>query len=426
MKRKVLFYALLATILGTVTSCSDDDGNNGGQTQQIGAYVVAAVGEGEDSGSYLLQTDEVNSGELSLSNGTESATPTVWWFHNNKYLYRLTYAQGEAGLGASFELDANGALKERNIGFKIDNRFTTYGSYNDYIITAAAQATSYTDAAGNYEQGVAFTLLDTEAQSKELKIISTENILGNGEYATVSGIVEVNDKIYTAICPLGVSEWGAANGAGEVRTTTAYPDSVWIAIYDNTNFENPKILRDNRLSYATSRFRSQYYKNIVSDDNNNVYVFSSSADANTTKKSGVIRIKSGTEVFDSSFYFDIETATGGRRMFNVWHISGNYFLLQIFTESDSTMDDAKRLYIFNTSGNGSLAQVTGLPDVSAIGSFGKTPLADDGKLYMPVTTTDDQRPAIYVINPSTAVASKGTIVTDAESISAVGKLIHSN
>lgn len=90
------------------------------------------------------------------------------------------------------------------------------------------------------------------------------------------------------------------------------------------------------------------------------------------------------------------------------------------------MDDAKRLYIFNTSGNGSLAQVTGLPDVSAIGSFGKTPLADDGKLYMPVTTTDDQRPAIYVINPSTAVASKGTIVTDAESISAVGKLIHSN
>jgi len=374
--------------------------------------------------TYLLQSDNVSEDEMTnAGNGVQATTPTVWWFHKNKYLYQLTYAQGDAGLGASFELDENGSLKERNIGFKIDERFTTYGSYGQYIITAAAKATSYTDEAGNFQQGIAFTILDTEAQSKQVKIISAENILGNGEYATISGIVEVNGKIYTAICPLGVSEWGAANGAGEVSASTAYPDSVWIAIYDNVNFENPKILRDDRLSYATSRYRSQYYKNIVADNNDNIYVFSSKADANSTKKSGVIRIKSGSESFDPNFYFDIETATGGRRLFNVWHITGNYFLLQIYTESDSTMEDAKRLYIFDASGNGSLAPVTGIPSIDVIGSFGKTPLAENGKFYMPVTTTDDQQPAIYIINPSTATATRGVVVTS-EGISAVGKLVH--
>ncbi|MDR3261099.1 MAG: DUF4374 domain-containing protein [Tannerella sp.] len=419
MKKRSLFYALSVMALGFTTACDKEE--NGSDPVQIGAYVIAATGE---NGSYLLQTDDAESANLSiLNNGVESATPTVWWFHGNKYLYQLTYAQGEAGLGASFELDENGKISERNIGFKIDDRFTTYGSYGKYIVTAAAKATSYADDAGNLQQGIAFTMLDTEAQSKEVTIISSENILGNGEYATISGIVDVNNKIYTAICPLGVSAWGSAHGAGDVSSATAYPDSVWIAIYDNVNFENPKILRDNRLSYATSRFRSQYYKNIVADEKSNVYVFSSSADANTTKKSGVIRIKAGTEVFDPSFYFDIETAAEGRRLFNVWHITGDYFLLQLFTESTSTSDDAKRLAIFNAAGNGTFAWIQGLPDVSVVGAFGKTPLADKGKFYMPVVTTDDQEPAIYVINPATATVTKGTVVT-ATGLSAIGKLIH--
>ncbi|MDR3339288.1 MAG: DUF4374 domain-containing protein [Candidatus Symbiothrix sp.] len=423
MKKRNLFYVLSVIALGFTTAC-DEKEIGGDDTAQIGAYVIAATGE---SGSYLLQTDDADSGNLSiLNNGVEAATPTVWWFHNNKYLYQLTYAQGEAGLGASFELDENGLIKERNIGFKIDDRFTTYGSYGKYIITAAAKATSYTDDAGNMQQGIAFTLLDTEAQSKEAKIISSENILGNGEYATVSGIVDVNNKIYTAICPLGVSAWGAAHGAGVVSSATAYPDSVWIAIYDNVNFENPKILRDNRLSYATSRFRSQYYKNIVADEKSNVYVFSSSADANTTKKSGVIRIKAGAEAFDPSFYFDIETAAEGRRLFNVWHITGDYFLLQLYTEATSTQEDAKRLAVFNAagnSGNGSFAWIQGLPAIDVVGTYGKTPLADKGKFYMPVVTTDDQEPAIYVIDPATATATKGTVIT-ATGVSSIGKLIY--
>lgn len=420
MKKNILFSLFAVLFCCVVSSCSDDDDNG---NPQVGAYIIATLGK-DTNFTYLLQSDNVSESEMSnIGNGVQALSPTVWWFHKSKYLYQLTYAQGDAGLGASFELDENGSLKERNIGFKIDDRFTTYGSYGKYIVTAAAKATSYKDEAGNFQQGVAFTILDTEAQSKAIKIISTENILGNGEYATISGIVEVNNKLYTAICPLGVSAWGAANGAGEENTSTAYPDSVWIAIYDGVNFENPKILRDNRLSYATSRFRSQYYKNIVADNNNNIYVFSSSADANTTKKSGVIRIKSGSEVFDPSFYFDIETATGGRRLFNVWHITGNYFMLQVYTEPDATMEDAKRLYIFDASGDGSLKRVEGIPDISIIGSFGKTPLAENGKFYMPITTLDDEQPAIYIINPATATATKGVVVSS-QGITAIGKLIH--
>jgi hypothetical protein len=425
MKRKSLFYVLPAIAL-CFAAC-DDDENKGG-TPQVGAYVIAANGE---NGTYLLQTDNVDNDNLTIENtGIESENATVWWFHANKYLYRLTYAQGEAGLGASFELNAEGTVRERNVGFKIDDRFTTYGSYGKYIITAAAKATSFKDDAGNFEQGIAFTILDTEAQSKAVKIISSENMLGNGEYTTVSGIVDVNNKIYTAICPIGVSAYGAARGVDTVRTTTIYPDSVWVAIYDNLDFENPKILRDDRLSYASSRYRSQYYSNIVSDAKGNVYVFSSCYDANSKKKSGVLRINSGTEVFDKDYYFDIEAASGGIHLFKVWHVTGDYFLLQMYTTSVvSPMGDSRRLAVFNASAK-TFTWVQGLPELDVIGSLGGaangpggTPLAENGKFYIPVTTIDDQQPAIYVINPATATATKGTVVTS-DAISAVGKLVY--
>jgi hypothetical protein len=417
--KKNVFFSLIAATAFSIASC--DKNNNTVEEKPEGTYIIAASSE---EAAYLLQHDRLDGGELTIVNsGLETESATAWIFHGSKYLYRLVYNQGNAGTGSSYVLNEEGVIRERGTRFEIVNRFTTYGPYGKYIVTAAAAATSMQDDAGNLQQGVVFTILDTEAETLSTKVISSENFLGNGEYVTFSGIVDVNDKLFTAVCPIGVSAYGVAQGAAaETRTTTDYPDSVWVAIYSDTRFENPKILRDNRLSYASSRYRSQYYSNIVPDDRGNVYVFSSSYDSRTTKKSGAIRIKAGTEEFDRDYYFDIETAAGGIHLFKVWHITGDYFLLQMYSdETVSVTGDTKKLAVINVASK-SLNWVTGLPAIDHIGSFGSTPCADNGLIYMPVVSVDDgNQPAVYVIDPATAVATRGTVVT-CNSIGAVGKL----
>jgi hypothetical protein len=292
---------------------------------------------------------------------------------------------------------------------------------------AAAVATDTKDAADNVAQGVTFTYIDTDAQTLSTKTIVTENFLGNGEYVTFSGAAEMDGKLFTAVCPIGVSAYGAANGAGEVHSGTAFPDSVWMAVFDNTDFTNPRIIRDNRLSYSATRFRSQYYTNIAADDGRNVYVFSSAYDATTTKPSGVLRIKAGTETFDPNFFFDIQAASGGHKVCKPYYITGDYFLLQMYTEPNATTSTssapiAQRLAIFDAA-NKTFRWVTGLPDVENIGSISKKLAVDKDLIYVPVVPVDAEgsQPAIYAVDPVTATATKGAVVT-CNSIAAIGKL----
>jgi hypothetical protein len=422
--RKKLILSSLAVICLFAVSCDDDD--KPGVEEPKGSFVIAASG-GE--ATVLLQTDDLKSGKMTIEgNGLEAESATEWEFHRNKYLYRLVYNQGNAGIGSSYAMNVNGVLEQRGYTFEIRSRFTTYGSCGEYIITAAAGATDTKDTAGNAAQGVTFTYINTEAQMLETKTIVTENFLGNGEYVTFSGIVEKDGKIYTAVCPLGVSDYGAENGAGEKHSGTLYPDSVWIAVFDNRTFTNPRIIRDNRLSYATTRFRSQFYTNLAMDDKQNLYVFSTAYESTTTKPSGVLRIKTGTETFDPNFFFDIQKASGGYKVCKPFHVTGDYFLLRMYTEPNSTAATssspiAQRLAIFDAA-NQTFRWVTGLPGVDEIGSLTKNFCADNGIIYVPIVPVDTEgsQPVIYVVDPVTATATKGKVVT-CESIAATGKLL---
>ena len=53
--------------------------------------------------------------------------------------------------------------------------------------------------------GVNFTLIDSDQQRYKTSTLVTEDLVGNGEYFTVSGFESIGDKVYTALCPLGFS-----------------------------------------------------------------------------------------------------------------------------------------------------------------------------------------------------------------------------
>ena len=107
---------------------------------------------------------------------------------------------------------------------------------------------------------------------------------------------------------------GSGSGAyekGELQWTQ-YPNEAWVAIYANEKFENPKLIKTDKISYACGRNRSQYYQTIWTADNGDVYVFSPSYAKTmtvevqkTTLPAGVVRIKANAEEFDPDYYCNL-------------------------------------------------------------------------------------------------------------------------
>ncbi|NDV45885.1 DUF4374 domain-containing protein [Paludibacter sp. 221] len=460
--KKVNFFGALTALfcIGMFAACDGDEPNNNNNNGSAGTtkYVVGAS---SSEAVYLLEAENLDTDDISITGaGEEAKTATAWVFHSGTYAYRLVYNQGNSGTGSSYILDANGNLKERSIAFEITNRFTTYGPYDKYVITGASGTTNNYDAADTEKAypkyGITFTYLNVETQMLNTKTIVTENLVDdNGEYYTVSGIADAGGKLYTALCPQGYSPYGVwknqekiselateagvepeslitqTEGKYNAISTTLHPNRVWMAIYDNVNFENPKIISDDRLSFATSRRQSQFYSTIEADENGNIYVFSAANAKNNAdphksdKPSGVLRIKAGTETFDKDYYYNIEELSGGRHLYRVYYISDGYFLLRMYAnpgESTANKNDTRRLAIFNAA-NGDFTWVNeGLPAQDIISDFGLFAYAENGLAYIPVVTTDGTDPAIYIIDPATAKAMKGITVNTATSVAAIGKL----
>ncbi|MDR1880075.1 MAG: DUF4374 domain-containing protein [Tannerellaceae bacterium] len=410
MRKKNIFQVILAaTFLTAISSCDDNKSDlpSPSEPTQPFQYVVVATSQ---NATYILQTDTITSGQLSIKgNGIETEPATAWVFYNGKYAYDLVYKQGDPAEVAAYELDTNGKLKRRLNTYQMPSRYTTYGYFGDYITTAL------TVTRKDGTPGLSFNLLDVNEQKITEKVIAGGNFTGNGETANLSGILEVGDKFFTGICTTP-----AVNAGGTAGKVTAYPDSVWVGIFDKDL--NYTILRDDRLSYATGRYRSSYNTNLAKDNKDNVYVFSSAYDSRTTKPSGALRIKKGETRFDPDYFFDIETLAKGRHLFKVWHITGDYFLLQMYNKPKQTSEAVWSVLAVVDVVKKTYREVTGLPAIDKITSIGSTPYAGDGIIAVPVVSKDEY-PHIYIIDPATAVATKGVEIV-ADGVAAVGKLTY--
>lgn len=457
MKTMNFFNRLAASTLFLLALVACNENNQPSTpTSDNGDYVIAAS---EDDANCLLSTNSIDSGLISIkNNGLVTESGTQWVFYNNQYLYRLVYNQGNAGVTSSYIRNAQGNLEERSKTYEI-KRFTTYGVCGDNIITISSGDGSkeLADANGYLPQVFLFSYLNVHEQTftTNSNTIMSENFLGNGEYVTLAGLLESNGKIYSVAVPMGLSQYGvkANNGAyviyedlvktesggqgsssyekGELQWTQ-YPNECWVSIFDDQSFENKKLIKTDKISYACGRNKSQYYQTIWAADNGDIYVFSPSyaktmtdPRQQTTLPAGVARIKAGSENFDDSYYCNIEALSNGKSFLRCWHITADYFLLLMYdrplTESGYA---AKELAIFKAE-EGTLNYVQGTPSADVVSGFGNTPYVENGFVYMPITTTDGNQPTIYKIDPQQATATKG-ITVNAEQISGIGKLTKQN
>lgn len=462
--RKICFLkgVLFAAAALSFAACSDSDNEVQGGAGDIDTrpYVIAATVTSSNSTTpILLNTSSLDEGTVSAQgNGLVTDAATQWVFKGNEYLYALSYNQGNAGLTRSYYMGNDYTLVQRSKEYAV-NRFTTYGIYDKYIITASTGngSADWVDENGYLPKTFLFSYLDTEAETytsnESKRDYLSENFLGNGEFVTLAGFQERNGKLFAAAVPMGLSQYGAAIDGGKwiregyeglVKTEdggsnsssykkgelqwTQYPDECWVAIYDNASLTNPTLIKSDKISYASGRFKSQYYQMIWATENGDIYVFSpsyaktmASPLQQTSKPAGVVRIKSGEEQFDESYYLNVENISGGRSFMRSWYIGDGNFLLQMYDEPftlGKSAPTALSLAVLNVT-NGTLVEVTGLPDT--LSALGKAPYMENGFAYMPVTTTDGY-PAIYKIDAANGVAVKGVVV-EVSTLDGVGKLI---
>ena len=140
--------AMLAAILPALalTACSDDKDEpaQGPDTPDTPAaeakFVFATTVQGSNGTTNVLLTGEsLDEGTITtVGNGLQNDGATQWVFYRD-YLYALTYNQGNAGTTRSYILNAQGEMEARNRTYKI-NRFSSYGAYDNNIITMSTGA----------------------------------------------------------------------------------------------------------------------------------------------------------------------------------------------------------------------------------------------------------------------------------------------
>lgn len=471
MKQNFFFKMMAASVLacGLFAACSDDDnpidnnGNGGGTPagETISRYVLATSSTVSGNESHTLVTSEtLTGGSVTVANnGLTNDGATQWLYFNDAYLYGLTYNQGNAGTTASFILNAGATVEKRAIEYSI-RRFTTYGTYDKYIMTTSTGdgPTEWADENGYVPQSFLISYIDVEAENYTTnntlqEVYLSENFLGNGEYVTLAGLEQQGDKLYSAAVPMGLSQYGCmqknedggykwvlpgnedliktesgGSGSGaydkDELQWTQYPNECWVAIFDDQTLTSKKLVKTDKISYAAGRFKSQYYQMVWAAGNGDVYVFSpsyaktmSDPRQQTTLPAGVVRIPAGASDFDD-YYCNIEAQSDGKSFLRVWPIADDYFLMLMYDRPFSqTGYAATELAIFKAEDQ-TLTYVTGMP--STVSSFGSIPYVEDGIAYVAVTVTDGN-PAIYVIDPQTASATKGVEV-DADQITGVGRL----
>lgn len=448
---RVMATALIPAV--ALTACSEDNEPISGADTGDGSgkFVLATTVSGSaGSQSVLVTGPSLDEGSLDVSAGLVNDGATQWVFYKN-FLYALTYNQGNAGTTRSYILGTDGRMQARDQTFTMKNRFSSYGTYDNDIIAMSTGAGPVKGENGYAPMTLLVTYLDVYNESMRNNDTSDgrysmENFLGNGEYVTLAGAEQSGSKLYCGAVPMGLSQYGVADGNGQwirnddevgdlsrlVHDTasgsgggsysagelvgTQYPNECWVAIYDNDDFLNPKLAKTTKISTPCGRYRSQYYQTVWAADNGDIYVFSASYSITMTDDSqktrlpaGVCRIKAGTTEFDDSYYCNIQEQTPGknRSFMRCWPAGGNRFLMVMYDRAlTEASPAATELAIFDADTK-KLTYVTGLPE--NVSSIGKTVYNQNGYVYIPVNV-ENEYPAIYAIRTSDATATKGVTV----------------
>ncbi|MGQ8869049.1 DUF4374 domain-containing protein [Myroides sp. TSA_177.3] len=427
MKKRVLSTVVLAFLVSafTLTSCSSDDNSKpgGGDDDEviddgdrepedlIGTKYI--LGASASKTNLLLEVDNLKEGSISVrGNGKTALGKNIYMFKDLR-AYVFEYRKGDPSGMQSWLLNKDLRLQENTL-VDLPNREEFIQPFGRFMISTTGGI-----ELENGKKGQAFNFINGVTGAIEFtSFVNVENIAEQGEYANFAGLEDIgNDRFVMAIEPFKIT----ANS--DQDNTSNFRDRAWLAIFKLDMSQAPEnrvvledVVKDDRMSFAVARYRSSRVSTIGKGASGDIYVFSPSAmisqekGAFSTKPSAVLKFDKNTLKFDSSYYFDLEAKSGGHKVYKVYAVGKDQFILNMFANTDQSwnMAPANKLALFNAK-TGQFQWIDGLEDPALIAEIG-TPYVEGDEVFVPITAA--AKSYVYLLNRTTATFTKGLEIKD--------------
>jgi len=395
---------LMATL--TLTACGSSDSNEKEKeviappvAVEPGPFTFAFKTTGDKEPEYLVTQDSITTKALTADDKGIEQQGWNYFFPVGNTLFTVGYQNNEA---TSYKVDANNEVAKLS-SFEFTNTLEMFGSVDDKVLLA-------TDAPrdGNHTKRTLYSVdaetgLVTSKTSYSIHDVDT-GTKGEGTVGYPTALIQRGDLLFISFHKMDdAGSWG-----------TPEADNAFVAIYDYplTEDATPKaIIADDR----TSNIGVNGNIGLIKTANGDVYSMSNGSAAvgfspASTKPSAILRINNNEEIFDANYFFDIEAATDGGKIFWFDYVGDNKAIARIIT--DDTESAVWGAYTKNEINHklviiDLVAQtITDIEGVPLHHKRWTSPVEImDGKVYVSVETNDDA--FVYEVDINSATATKG-------------------
>ena len=399
-KMNTLKYFLALSVVSLV-ACNDDETVSPISGQASSGITLALKTTGEGETEYVVSKPDVMTGTIT-SKGT-GIEQTGWRFYYpvGKTLFASGYSADNQCAG--YAANAEGLIEKKG-EFIFENSLEMFGkSDDDKTLLAmeiprvgfAKRRLHFIDVSSVFVKKIVGTKIFTD---EDKKIVAWPTAL------QVRG-----DKLFIPFQKLD-SEGGFTTPEANEAFVAVYP-------YPNVGAEPEKIISDTRTSnIGTNGFTT----GLIEADNGDLYSLSCGAfmagfSPAATKPSGILRIKSGTTEFDASYFFNIEEATNGGKLFWFDYIGNNKAIARILTNDTgdswgaygrSATSFNQKLVIIDLAAK-TITDVANVPLHAK--RYSSPVLVEEGNVFVSIETATDAY--VYQVNIATATGTKGAKIT---------------
>lgn len=407
MKTKLLLTFITSSLL--LLGCdSDDKKEKEENTQSSGNLTLSFKQSSTGEAEYLLQENNLLSGEISAQGSGNEQQGWNFYYTVGNTLFASGYESKET---SSYTLGDDKKIKKLNT-FISDIRLEMFGNVDNTSLLAADLPRA----------DISFTRNLYVVSAKTGKITSKHSITIEGKRATGKekgwvpapySLLVRDNKLFVAFHKLG----DTAKTSSDNRTP--YPNEAVVAVFDypltGDNAATPiKVIKDTRTSMIGVNGNAT---NMIQTESGDIYSFSNGSkaagfDPASDKPSGILRIKKGATDFDPDYFFNIEQATNGGKVFWMDKIGNNKALARIMTVNE----EAEKAWYSASSKNFFTLKLALIDFEAKTVSFVKDlPLHQkrytspieviNGKVYLSIETKESSH--IYEYDIATNTAKKG-------------------
>ncbi len=332
LQKSVLFFFL--TLL--VIACDDDNNAPDPTTGETASGITMSLKTtGGDETEFIINQarDSILLGEISaVGTGIEQ---TGWRFYYpvGNTLFASGYSDDNQCTG--YTANEEGVIVERG-SFIFENALEMFGATDDESTLLAMEIPRAGFANKQLYLVDAQAVQVTEKISLEVFRSETDSLMSWPTALQVRG-----DKLFVPFHKL--------DALGNFSTLR--PDSAFVAVYSypNVGTAPEKIIADPRTSNIGVNGMTT---GLIEADNGDLYSFSCGAAMagfapTATKPSGILRIPAGSTEFDPDYFFNVEEATNGGKLFWFDYVDGNRAIARILTGDDGPAWSAFGRDIFN-------------------------------------------------------------------------------